>query len=181
VYDDLFGGNFATFKRRIVHCYGVTNCSFLSPHTRSWRLFLAENNFGHLDCRVVGSKNFPGCGVMETKILHSCVGIEPWSFSLRPVSCFMINKGLFNQIVSHTWCILTLDMDWKNFGYRAVWILLGSNVGLVKKSWRMRWAGHVARTRERRGVYRVLVGKPEGKRPLERPDRKWEDNIKSDL
>ena len=42
----------------------------------------------------------------------------------------------------------------------------------------MRRAGHVARMGERRGVYRVLVGKPEGKRPLERPKRRWENNIK---
>jgi len=45
----------------------------------------------------------------------------------------------------------------------------------------MRWAGHVARVVKRRGVYRVLVGKPEGKRPLGRPRRRWEDNIKMDL
>ena len=45
----------------------------------------------------------------------------------------------------------------------------------------MRWAGHVALMGERKGVYRVLVGKPEGKRPLERPRRRWEDNIKMDL
>jgi len=45
----------------------------------------------------------------------------------------------------------------------------------------MRWAGHVARVGERRGVYRVLVGKPEGKRPLGRPRHRWEDNIKMDL
>jgi len=42
----------------------------------------------------------------------------------------------------------------------------------------MRWAGHVARIGERRGVYRVLVGKPEGKRSLGRPRCRWEDNIK---
>jgi hypothetical protein len=42
----------------------------------------------------------------------------------------------------------------------------------------MRWAGHVARTGEGIGVYRVLVGKPEGKRPMGRPRRRWEDNIK---
>jgi hypothetical protein len=41
----------------------------------------------------------------------------------------------------------------------------------------MRWAGHVERMGEKRGVYRVLVEKPEGKRPLGRPRRKWEDNI----
>jgi len=45
----------------------------------------------------------------------------------------------------------------------------------------MRCAGHVARMGEGRGVHRVLVGKPEGKRPLGKPRRRWEDNIKMDL
>jgi len=45
----------------------------------------------------------------------------------------------------------------------------------------MRWVGHVARMGERRGVYRVLVGKPERTRPLGRPRRRWEDTIKMDL
>ena len=49
------------------------------------------------------------------------------------------------------------------------------------KSRRMRWAGRVARMGERRDAYRVLVGNPEGKRPLGRPRRRWEDNIKMDL
>jgi len=49
------------------------------------------------------------------------------------------------------------------------------------KSRRMRWAGHVARLEEGRGVYRVLVRKSERKRPLERPRRRWEDNIKMEL
>ena len=49
------------------------------------------------------------------------------------------------------------------------------------KSRRMRWAGHVARMGEGRGVHRVLVGTPEGKRPLGRPRRRWQDNIKMDL
>jgi hypothetical protein len=49
------------------------------------------------------------------------------------------------------------------------------------KSRRMRWAGHVAHMGEGRNVYRVLVGKPEGKRPLERPRHRWEDGIKIDL
>ena len=46
------------------------------------------------------------------------------------------------------------------------------------KSGRIIWAGHIARMGERRGVYRVFVGKPEDKRPLGRPRRRWEDNIK---
>jgi len=51
---------------------------------------------------------------------------------------------------------------------------------MIKYS-RMKWTEHVARMVERRGVYRVLVGKPEGKRPLGRPRCRWEDNIKVDL
>jgi transcription termination factor 2 len=49
------------------------------------------------------------------------------------------------------------------------------------KSRRMRWAGHVARMGEKRNAYRILVEKPEGKRPLGRPRRRWVDNIKMDL
>jgi len=55
------------------------------------------------------------------------------------------------------------------------------NVVRVVKSRPVRWAGHVARMGEDRGVHRVLVGKPEGKRPLGRPRRGWKDNIKMDL
>jgi len=55
------------------------------------------------------------------------------------------------------------------------------NIVRVIKSRRMRWAGHVARMGEGKGVYRVLVGKPEGRRPLGRPRRRWEDNIRMDL
>jgi len=55
------------------------------------------------------------------------------------------------------------------------------NIVRVVKSGQMRWAGHVARMGEDSGVHRVLVGKPEGKTPLGRPRRRWEDNIKMDL
>jgi hypothetical protein len=55
------------------------------------------------------------------------------------------------------------------------------NIIRVIKSRRLRWAGHVARMGERRRAYRALVGKPEGRRPLGRPRRRWEDNIKMDL
>ena len=55
------------------------------------------------------------------------------------------------------------------------------NIVWVVKSRRMRWAGHVARMGEGRGVHRVLMGKPEGKRPMGRPKRRWENNIKMDL
>jgi hypothetical protein len=51
----------------------------------------------------------------------------------------------------------------------------------IIKSRRMRWAGHVARMGEKRNAYRLLVGKPEGKRPLGRPRRRWVDNIRMDI
>ena len=55
------------------------------------------------------------------------------------------------------------------------------NIVRVITSRRMRWAGYVARMGEETGAYRVLVGKPEGKRPLGRPRRRWVDNIRMDL
>jgi hypothetical protein len=55
------------------------------------------------------------------------------------------------------------------------------NIIRVIKSRRMRWAGHVARMREKRDACRILVGRPEGRRPLGRPRCRWEDNIKMDL
>jgi hypothetical protein len=51
----------------------------------------------------------------------------------------------------------------------------------IIKSRMMRWAGHVARMGEKRNAYRLLVGEPEGKRPLGRPRRRWVDNIRMDL
>jgi hypothetical protein len=55
------------------------------------------------------------------------------------------------------------------------------NIVRVIKSRRMKWAGHVARMGEERGVHRILVGKPEGRRPLARPRGRWVDNIRIDL
>jgi hypothetical protein len=55
------------------------------------------------------------------------------------------------------------------------------NIILVIKSRIMRWAGHVARMGEGRGAYRILVGRPEGRRPLGRPRRRLEDNVKMDI
>jgi hypothetical protein len=60
-------------------------------------------------------------------------------------------------------------------------IYCSPNIVRVIKSRRMRWAGHVARMVEKKGVYRVLVGKLEGKRPLGRPRRRWVDNIRMEL
>jgi hypothetical protein len=74
------------------------------------------------------------------------------------------------------------DGSWRKLHNDELQILYSSpNIVRVIKSRRIKWAGHVARMGEGRGVYRVLVGRPEGKRPLGRPRRRWEDNIKMDL
>ena len=77
----------------------------------------------------------------------------------------MIHKNLFTVIIcKHYWDLYSLP-----------------NIVRVVKSRRMRWAGHVARMGEDRGVHMVLVGKPEGKRSLGTPRRRWEDHIKMDF
>jgi hypothetical protein len=70
--------------------------------------------------------------------------------------------------------------EWKRLHNKELYALYSSPNIRVIKSRRLRWAGHVARM-ERRGAYRDLVEKPEGRRPLGRPRRRWEDNIKMDL
>jgi hypothetical protein len=69
--------------------------------------------------------------------------------------------------------------EWRRLHNKELCILYSSpNIIRVIKSRRLRLAGHVARMGEKRGAYRALVGKPEGRRPLGRPRRRWEDNIK---
>ena len=58
---------------------------------------------------------------------------------------------------------------------------LSQNMVRVIKSRRLRWAGHIARVEEVRGTFKILTGTPAGKRPLARPRRRWEDNIRMDL
>jgi hypothetical protein len=74
------------------------------------------------------------------------------------------------------------DGSWRKLHNEELHSLYSSpNIRRVIKSRRMKWAGHVARKGEGRGVYRVFVGKPEGKRPLGRPRHRWDDNIKMHL
>jgi hypothetical protein len=72
--------------------------------------------------------------------------------------------------------------DWRKLHNKELHKLYSSpNIIRMIKSRRMKWAEQVARMREKRNAYRILVGKPEGKRPLGRPRRRWMDNIKIDL
>jgi hypothetical protein len=72
--------------------------------------------------------------------------------------------------------------DWRNLHNEELHNLyfLPSIIRMIK-SRSIRWAGHVSRMGEKRNAYRILVEKPEGKRPLGRPRHRWEDNIKIDL
>ena len=102
-------------------------------------------------------------------------GCETWSLTLREERRLRVLRRVFGPKRDE------VTGEWKklyNEELRDLYPLL--NIVHVVKS-RMRWEGHVARMGEGRGVYRVLVGKPEGMRPLGRPRRRWEDNIKMDL
>jgi hypothetical protein len=75
-----------------------------------------------------------------------------------------------------------LGLKWRKLHNDELHSLYSStNIVKVIKSRRMRWAGHVERIEEGRSVYNILVGRPEGKRPLGRPRFMWENNIKMDL
>jgi hypothetical protein len=72
--------------------------------------------------------------------------------------------------------------EWRNLHNEELRDLYSSpNIIRIIKSRRMRWASHVVRMGENRNAYRLLMGKPEGKRPLGRPRRRWVDNIRIDL
>jgi hypothetical protein len=72
--------------------------------------------------------------------------------------------------------------EWRKLHNKELHDLYSSpSIIRINKSRRMRWVGHVERMGEKRNAYRLLVGKPEGKRPLERPRHRWVDNIRMDL
>jgi len=106
-------------------------------------------------------------------VLYGC---ETWSLTLREER----RLRLFENRVLRAVFVPKRDEvtgEWRKLHNEEFNDLYCSpNIVRVIKSRRIRWAGHVARMGERRGLYRVLVGKPEGKRPLGRPRRRWKDN-----
>ena len=107
-------------------------------------------------------------------VLYGC---ESWSLTLREERRLRVfENGVLRRIFGPKRDELT--GAWRKLHNEELKGLYSSpNIGRVIKSRRIRWAGHVTRMGEGRGVYRVLEGKPEGKRPLGRPRRRWEDNI----
>ena len=119
--------------------------------------------------------------VYRTIILPVLYGCETWSLTLREERKLRVFEnrvlrrifGPRRDEVTKEW--RSLHNEERNDLYSS------PNIVRVIKSRKMRWAGHVARMGEERAVYRVLLGKPEGRRPLERPRRRWVDNIRTDL
>jgi len=137
-----------------------------------------EQNF--LSC-ILLSKN------VKIKIYRNIIlpvvlyGCETWSLTLREERRLRVFEnrmlwGIFGPKRNE------VRREWRTLHDEELNDLYSSRILFrLIKSRRMRWAWHVARMGERRGVYRILVGKPEGKRPLGRHRRIWEDNIKKDL
>jgi len=111
-------------------------------------------------------------------VLYGC---KTWSLTLREEHRLrMFENRVLRKIFEPGRDVVT--GDWRNLYNKALNDLYSSpNIVRVIKSRRMRWAEHVARMGERRGVYTVLVGQSEGKRPIGRPRRRWGDNIKMNL
>ena len=102
-------------------------------------------------------------------VLYGC---ETWSLTFREESKLRVLENMVLRIFGPRRDEVT--GDWRRLHNEELNDLYSSpNNVLVKKSRRVRWAGHVAHMGEERGAYRVLVGKPEGKRPLGRPRCRW--------
>jgi len=104
-------------------------------------------------------------------------GYETWSLTLREErSLRVFENRVLRRILGRKRDKVT--GEWRKLHNEELNDLYSSpNIFLVIKSRYMKWLGHVARMGERRGVYRVLVGKPEGRRPLGRPRHRWNVNI----
>jgi hypothetical protein len=109
-------------------------------------------------------------------VLYGC---ETWSLTLREEHRLRVFENRVLRIFGPK---REEDGSWRKLHNDELHSLYSSpNIVRVIKSRKMRWVGHVAYMGEGRGVYRVLVGRPEGERPLRRPRRRWEDNIKMDV
>jgi hypothetical protein len=110
-------------------------------------------------------------------VLYGC---ETWSLIVREEHKLTVFESRVLRIFGPKWDRVT--GGWRKLHNEELHNLYSSpSIFRIIKWRRMRWAGHVARMAEKRNVYRLLVGKPEGKRPLGRPRCRWIDNIKMDL
>jgi hypothetical protein len=116
--------------------------------------------------------------IVLSVVLYGC---ETWSLTLREEHRLRVFE---NRVLRRIFRPKRDEVtgEWRKLHNEELHILYSSpNIIRQLKSRRMRWAGHVVRMGEERNVYRGLMGKPEGKRPLGRPRRRWEDGIRMDL
>jgi hypothetical protein len=121
-------------------------------------------------------------GTLHTIILPLVLyGCETWSLTLREEDRMRVFE---NRVLRIIFGRKRDDVtgEWRKFHSEELHILY-STANIIRQiiSWRMRWAGYEARMGEERKVYNVLMGKPEGKRPLGGPKHRWENGIRMDL
>jgi hypothetical protein len=122
--------------------------------------------------------NFMHFRILMPLVLYGC---ETWSLTLREEQRLMVFE---NRVLRRIFGPKRdgATGEWRRLHNEELSDLYSSpNIIRVIKSRRMRWVGRVARMGGKRGEYRILVGRCEGRRPLGRPRRRWEDNIKMDL
>jgi len=116
--------------------------------------------------------------IISPVVLYGC---ETWSLTFREERKLMVIE---NMVLRRIFGPRRDEVtgEWRRLHSEEINDLYSSpNIVRVVKSRKMRWVGHVAHMGKERVVYRVLVGKPEGRRPLGRPKRRWVGNIKMDL
>jgi len=169
-----------------VNFKGGSACSVNSILSRLYYLILRRGTPHNYD-RNRQHLLLPIVYVLEIKIYRTIIlpvvlyGCETWSLTLREERRLKVfEKRVLRRIFGPEGDEVT--GEWRELHNEELNNLYSSpSIVRVIKSRRMRWAGHVVRMGEGRGVYRVLVGRPEGKRPLGRPRHRWEDNIRMDL
>jgi hypothetical protein len=111
--------------------------------------------------------------------------IAPANYSERPVTIYKFSYVYYvaTRVLKKIFAAKSNEVtgQWRRMHAKLYDLYCSPSIIRVVKSRRLKWAGHVASKGESRGAYRVFVGRPRGKRPLGKPRRRWEDNIKMDL